>query len=46
MKQKSEVKAAIKMLAYSFLFWVASEYSYIAFDVPSRRLCNLSWVLY
>ena len=45
-KQQSEVKAAIKMIMYSVLFWIASEFSYEAFDVPSRRLCNLSWVFY
>lgn len=32
-----------KLFMYAFLFWVASEYAYIAFDVPSRRLCNISW---
>ena len=34
------------MIAYSVLFLIASELSYDVFDVPSRRLCNLSWVLY
>ena len=46
-KRKSqEIKGAIKMIAYSLLFLLASELSYDVFDVPSRRLCNLSWVLY
>jgi len=45
-KSKSERIAALKMVMYSFIFWVASEFSYGAFDVPSRRLCNISWVFY
>lgn len=40
------MKAAFKMIAYSVLFFIASELSYEIFDVPSRRLCNLSWVMY
>ena len=34
------------MITYSILFLIASEISYEVFDVPSRRLCNLSWVMY
>lgn len=43
---KQELKAAFKMVCYSALFFAASELSYEVFDVPSRRLCNLSWVMY
>ena len=33
----------LKLFLYGSIFWVASEFAYVAFDVPSRRLCNISW---
>ena len=43
MRHLAEWKLMIKMLLYMFLFWAASELALVAFDVPSRRLCNISW---
>jgi hypothetical protein len=34
------------MVVYCVALWLSSEMCYKAFDVPSRRLCNISWVLY
>ena len=34
------------MVTYCLALWIGSELALKAFDVPSRRLCNISWVLY
>lgn len=34
------------MVIYCVALWLGSELCYKSFDVPSRRLCNISWVLY
>lgn len=43
MKHLAEWNLLIKLFLYAFLFWVANELSLVAFDIPSRRLCNMSW---
>ena len=45
-RKYSEIKALLKMVTYCILFFIASELSYDAFDTPSRRLCNMSWIMY
>lgn len=45
-RRKADIRGMKKMIAYSILFFIASELSYNAFDVPSRRLCNISWILF
>ena len=42
----SELRLLLKIFMYAFLIWLSSEVGYLAFDVPSRRLCNCSWVCY
>lgn len=44
--QQLERKIFFKLVGYSILFLIASELSLIVFGVPSRRLCNMSYVLY
>lgn len=46
LKAKSERKLFYKIFAYIVLFGIASELSNRVFGDPSRRLCNMSWVIF
>ena len=46
LKGKSERKLMFKLLAYILLFFIASELCNEVFGPPSRRLCNISWVIF
>ena len=45
-RRQSEVKAFFRMVVYSIILFIASELGISCLDKPSRRLCNMSWVLY
>ena len=46
LKGKSERKLLYKLFAYILLFFMASELCIEVFGPPSRRLCNISWVVF
>lgn len=41
-----EQKLIIKLVLYSLFFFAASEISMLVFNAPSRRQCNISWILF
>ena len=41
----SEQKAALRMILYCVLLFAAAETSQLVLGKPSRRLCNMPWVL-
>lgn len=40
------MKLIRKIALYTLFFLISSEASMLVFSAPSRRLCNISWVLY
>ena len=43
---KQEWKLIKRQASTALFFLIASEASMLVFDNPSRRLCNISWILY
>ena len=41
-----EQKVILKLALYSLLFFASSEISMLIFNAPSRRTCNISWILF